>query len=110
MNDKTITHSSGNVFADFGIDNPSEYMAKAELAAQIARLVKARRFTQAAAGELLGIAQPKVSDLLKGRLDGFSTDRLLRFLNALGCDVEITVLPPHPQAPGHVLVSGFVTK
>ena len=90
----TIQESSGNVFADLRIPNPEEYLAKAELAARILKIVQQRRLTQAAAGEILGINQPKVSALLNGRLDGFSTDRLFRFLNALGCDVRISVSPP----------------
>lgn len=90
----SIQESSGNVFADLNIPNPEEYLAKAELAAQILKIVQKRRLTQAAAGEILGINQPKVSALLNGRLDGFSTDRLFRFLNALGCDVRISVSPP----------------
>jgi predicted XRE-type DNA-binding protein len=46
---------------------------------------------QAEAAGLLGVDQPKVSALVKGKLSGFSTERLFRFLNALGCDVEILV-------------------
>lgn len=101
----SIQESSGNVFADLKIPNPEEYLAKAELAAQILKIVQRRRLTQAAAGEILGINQPKVSALLNGRLDGFSTDRLFRFLNALGCDVRITVSHPHPRTRGNVRVT-----
>ena len=96
--------SSGNVFADLGIPHPEQYLAKAELAAKILAIVQRRRLTQTAAGELLGIPQPKVSALLNGRLDGFSSDRLFRFLNALGCDVQITVSRPHPRKAGQVRV------
>ncbi|HVA45984.1 MAG TPA: helix-turn-helix transcriptional regulator [Pirellulales bacterium] len=99
-----IHESSGNVFADLRIPNPEQYLAKAELAARILRIVQKRRLTQAATGKILGINQPKVSALLNGRLDGFSTDRLFRFLNALGCDVQITVSPPRPRAQGKVRV------
>jgi predicted XRE-type DNA-binding protein len=102
--DTQIHDSSGNVFADLGIRNPDEYLAKAELAAQILRVVQRRRLNQAAAGRILGISQPKVSNLLNGRLDGFSTDRLLRFLNHLGCDVQIKVSKPHPRAAGRINV------
>jgi predicted XRE-type DNA-binding protein len=80
---RPVHRSSGNVFADLGVPNAEEYLAKSELAAQIFKIVKARRLTQVAAGKLLGIPQPKVSALLNGRLDGFSTERLIRFLNAL---------------------------
>ena len=75
--------SCGNVFADLRIANPNEYLAKSDLAIQIFKIIRRRRLTQAAAGKLLGISQPNVSALLNGRLDGFSTDRLFRFLNAL---------------------------
>jgi predicted XRE-type DNA-binding protein len=105
MTRETIHRSSGNVFADLRIPNPEQYLAKAELAARILKIVQKRRLTQQATGKLLGIPQPKVSALLNGRLDGFSSDRLFRFLNALGCDVRITVSPPHPKTPGHVQVT-----
>ena len=99
-----IHESSGNVFADLGIENPEEYLAKSKLAARILRVVQSRGLTQVQAGKLLGITQPKVSALLNGRLDGFSTDRLFRFLNNLGCDVQIRVSKSHPRSTGHVVV------
>ena len=99
-----IEIGSGNVFADLGVQNPEEYLAKSKLAAQILRIVQSRRLTQANAAKLLGITQPKVSALLNGRLDGFSTDRLFRFLNNLGCDVQITVSKPRTRAVGRVRV------
>ncbi len=104
MTKEKVHRSSGNVFADLRIPNPEQYLAKAELAAQIFKIVKKRGLTQAATGKLLGINQPKVSALLHGRLDGFSSDRLFRFLNALGCDVKITVSRPRSQTAGHVQV------
>jgi predicted XRE-type DNA-binding protein len=99
-----VRAGSGNVFADLKITDADEYLAKAKLAARIFQIIKGRRLTQAAAGKLLGINQPKVSALLNGRLDGFSTDRLFRFLTALGCDVRISVSQPHPRKPGLVEV------
>jgi predicted XRE-type DNA-binding protein len=105
MTHKTAIHdSSGNVFADLRVDNPEEHLAKSELAARILKIIQSRRLTQAAAGKILGITQPKVSALLRGSLDGFSTDRLFRFLNRLGCDVQINVLPPRPRARGRTEV------
>ncbi len=85
------TVSSGNVFEDLGVSAPEEALAKAELTAKIAEIISRRKLTQAAAAEILGVDQPKVSALLRGRLAGFSTDRLLRFLTALGPDVEIVI-------------------
>ena len=85
--------SSGNVFADLGLPNPEEMLVKAELASKIGEIIEIRNLTQMDAAEILGIDQPKVSGLIRGRLAGFSTERLFRFLNALGSDVEISVKP-----------------
>jgi len=87
----TITKSRGNVFEDLQVPEPFEALAKSELAAIIAKALKARRLTQTAAARVLGIDQPKVSELLRGRLTRFSTERLLVFLLRLGRDVDIVV-------------------
>ena len=84
---------SGNVFEDLGHPRPAEALAKAELARKIAALIAKRGLTQTAAAELLKVDQPKVSALARGRLAGFSLDRLVRFLVLLGSDVEIVVKP-----------------
>ena len=104
--DITVHDSSGNVFADLGIENSEEYLAKSELAAEILRIIQRRRLTQAEAGKLLGLRQPKVSDLLRGRLDGFSTDRLLRFITLLGYDVQIRLSKASAHTQGHMEVMG----
>src|ERR1700722_18822829 len=91
--------SSGNVFADLELPDAEEMLAKAELAHWIAVLISAAKLTQAGAARQLGIDQPKVSALLRGKLDGFSTERLIRFLNALGQDVEIRVRPRPAKLP-----------
>lgn len=97
--------SSGNVFADLGVDAPEEALAKAELTAKIAQIIEAKGLTQSAAAKLLGIDQPKVSALLRGKLTGFSTERLIKFLNALGRDVEVVVRDrPRAKGPGHLQV------
>jgi len=104
MKKEKIIHSSGNVFADLQIADPEQYLAKAKLAAKILKIVQTRKLTQIATGKLLGLGQSKVSALLNGRLDGFSSDRLFRFLNALGCDVSITVSRPRAGKSGQVQV------
>lgn len=86
-----VQSSSGNVFADLGLENSDELLVKAELARKISSIIAQQQMTQAQAPELLGIDQPKVSALINGKLSGFSTVRLFRFLNALGRDVEIVV-------------------
>jgi predicted XRE-type DNA-binding protein len=84
---------SGNVFADLGLQNPEEHLAKAELASRINDAIRKLRLTQASTGERLGIDQPKVSRLMRGYLTNFSTDRLMHFLTLPGQDVEIVVKP-----------------
>lgn len=86
-----VVEGSGNIFADIGLPNPEERLAKADLAIRIASAIRARRLTQARAARILKIDQPKVSRLLRGRLSGFSMERLMHFLTLLGRDVEIVV-------------------
>src|SRR5580700_9937849 len=100
--ENTTTRSSGNVFADLALPDADDLLAKAILALHIRRMIEARKLTQSQAAKLLGIDQPKVSSIINGRLDGFSTERLMRFLNDLGCDVQISVSAPHPDERGQV--------
>jgi len=88
-----------NIFVDLGRPNAVELLAKAELVRGIRHLIAARGLAQAAAASLLGIAQPDVSNLHRGRLAGFSMERLYRFLNALGQDVRIVVQPKPRSRP-----------
>jgi predicted XRE-type DNA-binding protein len=90
--------SSGNVFADLGLPDADELLLKAGLARQISVIIEERGLTQAEAARILGTQQPRVSQLVRGALGGFSLERLIRFLNALGRDVEIVV---HEQARPH---------
>jgi len=85
--------SSGNVFADIGIPNAEEYLAKTKLAYQINRLIEDRGLKQIEAAELLGIDQSKISALACGRLSGFSMERLFRLLTTLNQDIVIMVKP-----------------
>ena len=84
---------SGNVFDGIGPPNPEEALAKAEIARQVNRILVAGRLSQAEAGVILGIAQPRVSDLIRGRLGRFSLDKLIDFAKRSGNDVEIRIKP-----------------
>jgi predicted XRE-type DNA-binding protein len=84
---------SGNIYADLQVDHPQETRAKADLAHRIIDLIEARKLTQVEAGKLLGVDQPKVSALKRGRLSDFSLERLIGFLLWLDQDVQITVTP-----------------
>jgi len=97
------TKSSGNVFADLGLPKSDELLAKAALANQIASIVSHRHLTQVETARVLGTGQPKVSELLAGKLDGFSIERLIRCLNALDRDVQI-VVTPKPRSRDHATV------
>jgi predicted XRE-type DNA-binding protein len=88
-----IERSSGNVFEDLGLPDAAALLAKSELVSRICDIIVKRGLTQAQAAKILGVNQPKVSALMRGNLDGFSSDRLFRFLNALGNDIEIAVKP-----------------
>lgn len=85
------TRSSGNVFADLELPGADERMLKAQLAVQIRRFIEEKGWTQMEAAEAVGLDQPKVSHLLRGRLAGFSVDRLLSMLNRLGHSVEVRI-------------------
>lgn len=95
----TIEEGSGNVFADLGMSDPEEHVVKAGLVLKIQAVLKRRRLTQAAAAEWMGIDQPKVPAILSGQFRGYSMERLMRFLVALGHDVEIVVKPSKSNAP-----------
>ncbi len=88
-----IEKSSGNLYADLGRKNAEEMESKAALARAIYRIIKQRKLSQLKAAELLGIPQPSLCKLLQGKIAGFSTDRLLKFLNQLGLDVDIKIKP-----------------
>ena len=88
--ERVIT-SSGNVFDDMGLPDADELDTKVRLGAAICRIVERRKLTQVEVAAALGINQPKVSALLHYKLEGFSVERLMRFLTALGHDVEIVV-------------------
>jgi predicted XRE-type DNA-binding protein len=93
MKKKTVRveKGSGNVFADLGFAHPEQEQLKADLTLQIYRTIKQRGLTQAQAGQVLGIGQPHVSSLMRGRSGTFSVARLMEFLTDLGQDVEIKV-------------------
>jgi predicted XRE-type DNA-binding protein len=90
---------SGNVFNDLGIPNAEEHLIKAQLVHRIDRILKNRGLKQSQAAGVLGIKQPDVSKMLRGEFRQFSVERLLRFLVALGHDVQITIKPQRAGAP-----------
>jgi predicted XRE-type DNA-binding protein len=94
IKDTEFVDGSENVFADIGVRDPEESRLRADLALQIVRLIRKRGLRQTEVAEMLGVDQAKVSKLVRGRISGFTSDRLLRFLRALGCKVRIEVREP----------------
>ena len=86
--------SSSNIFADLGLDQPEELLAKSKLLNEVSSLIKASELSQQEVAKKLGITQPKVSLLVSGRLSAFSTDTLIHYLSILGCEVQIHVKRP----------------
>ncbi len=85
--------SPDNVFAKIGIPNAEEHLIKAQLVFRIDAILKSRKMRQTDAAELFGVRQPDISKMLRGEFRQFSVERLMRFLVALGNDVEIVVKP-----------------
>lgn len=100
-----FTESSGNVFADLGLPDADELLAKSELVHQITGLIRRRKLTQKEAAAVLDTTQPIVSDLVRRRLDRFSLERLFAFLNRLDRDVQIIIRPkPRSRSAAGVIV------
>mgnify|MGYP006316931289 CR=1 FL=1 len=89
--------SSGNVFEDIGLADAGEHLVKAKLVLKIDVLMRERGLKQVEAAALLGVKQPDISKMLRGDFRQFSVERLMRFLVALGQDVEIAVRPHEDQ-------------
>ena len=104
MTTTKVSRSSGNVFRDLGLKNPEELLAKTKLAARIVQILEERKLSQTQAAKLLGIDQPKVSQIYRGRLDDFSLERLMRFLTALHQDIRIVVEEKARRGRGRVTV------
>jgi predicted XRE-type DNA-binding protein len=90
--------SSGNVFADLGLPNPEERMAKALLSIVVEREIERKGLAPGAAAELLGCTPAELARVLRGDLQDFAMEQLFRFLNALGMDVQIEVRPKPDEA------------
>jgi len=101
-----VVPSSGNVFADLGLSNAEERQTKVRLAVAINQIVQSQQLSQVAAAKRLEVNQPKISALSNYRLDGFSVERLMNFLNALDRDVEIVIRrKPRSRKAARILVT-----
>ncbi len=90
-----VTGSSGNVFRDLGFpsDEAEHLLVRSDLMIKVQKLIASRRLKQAEAAKILRVTQPRVSDLLRGRIDLFSTDMLIDMLARLGVRVRLVLKP-----------------
>ena len=99
-----MTRSSGNVFKDIGLPDADQHALKADIVISLAKLIASKKLSQVKASRFIGISQPDLSRLLRGHFAGFSMDRLLQALLALGSDVEIRVKKPSANRRGKARV------
>jgi predicted XRE-type DNA-binding protein len=100
-----VTRGTGNVLADLGFPGAAECQAKLRLAYSLNQVLEQRKFSQADAANVLGVTQPKVSALLHYKLAGFSVERLMNLLTAVGRDVEIVIRrKPRSRRAGRISV------
>ena len=102
MTEKTgedVTRGTTNVYADLGLPDAEGQLLKAQLVSRLADLIEALGLTQSKAADRIGIGQPDLSKILKGRFRGYSTERLLWCLTALGSEIDIVIRPQAGQDP-----------
>lgn len=102
--DEDVVQGSGNVFADAGIPDAEERQRKAPLVRAIRKAIDENGWTQAEAAERMGLRQPEVSRIMRGRLAGFTFERLLCCLAALGKNVDVVITDAPDAAPGTIRV------
>jgi predicted XRE-type DNA-binding protein len=99
-NEERIHRSSGNVFTDLGfpLEEAAHLLIRSDLMIQLESILKERGLTQAKAAKLLGVSQPRISDLVRGRLELFSIDTLVDMLARLGVSVTLRTKRSHRVA------------
>lgn len=99
-----VHHGSGNVFADLGLADAEKLKIKTGLVIEIRKAMRSRGLTQQEAAKLMGITQPKVSDMMRGDFSNLSERKLMDCLTRLGYDIEIKVLPAKSEV-GHLMLA-----
>ena len=103
--DIKVEQGSGNVFSDLGFsdEEAKEELLKAELGAEIFRILEYRRLTQTKAARIMGVKQPEISRLKSGKFSYYSVERLMRFLERLNCEVSIHIDWPESKGAKKVI-------
>jgi predicted XRE-type DNA-binding protein len=99
-----VTNGSGNIFADLNLPDANEHHVKAHLVIIIGQMIEKGRLTQTQAATKMGLKQPDVSKILRGRFEGFSLERLLLFVRLLGSDIEIKIKQNKSRQEGRILI------
>lgn len=106
MSKGKVKVGSANIFADMGYPDAETHLLKAQIVAEIDRIMNGRKLTQSAAGKIMGISQPEVSRMLNGLFREYSVERLMGFLTLFNRDIEIVVKQREPSSgPGHVTLT-----
>ena len=99
-----VQRGSDNVFADLGLADAEKLKIKTGLVIEIRKAMRSRELTQQEAAKLMGISQPKVSDMVRGDFTNLSERKLMDCLTRLGYDIEITVRPAKAEV-GHLILA-----
>lgn len=106
VNDVEVHRGSGNVFADLGLADAEKLKIKTGLVIEIRKAMKSRGLTQLEAAKLMGITQPKVSDMMRGDFTNLSERKLMDCLTRLGYDIEIKIRPAKADV-GHLMFAAI---
>src|SRR6185295_14759551 len=88
-----IRRGTGNIFADLGLPDADTHLLKAQLVSRLQDILDDLKITQTEAARIVGVSQPDISRILKGRFRDVSVERTMQMLARLGCDVDIVVKP-----------------
>lgn len=100
-----IEESTGNIYTDLGRTDAQEMLVKAQLASEIGKIIKGRKWSQQQAAEVLGMSQPKLSNMLRGQFRGISEAKMLNYLTRLNRDIQIVIGPARlTSTHGHITV------
>jgi len=99
LSEAEFEEGSGNVYADLGLEDSDELLARAKIGLHVYQILKGKRLAQREIADLLGMKQPEVSHLMNGHFHRFTTDKLLDFLKRLGRKVTIQISPHKPGEP-----------
>jgi predicted XRE-type DNA-binding protein len=106
--DKDYEESSDNIFADLGLEDSEELLTRAKLMHELGMMVKSSKLSQKQIADKLGVTQPRISMLVSGKFNEFTSESLMHYLSKMGCYVEISIEKPSRSLfsrRGHIAVT-----